>query len=196
MSRKIDFYFAFSSPFSYLAQTRLPEIAERHGYDLDYHPIDIAQAKLAAGNYGPSGRAIPSKLNVVMADLQRWAEQYGIPVKFPAGNNCQAWSVGSLYAAAQGRVEQFVREGSHRIWGRGIDPSDESELRAAATASGLDPQALVDYANSSLGQTEFRKSCVEAHARGVFGAPLMFVDDQIFWGNDRLDFLEEYLGNL
>lgn len=193
MSKVIDFYFDFISPFSYLAQVRLPEIADRHGYEIHYHAIDIPQAKIAAGNYGPSNREVPPKLKVMAADMQRWAERYGVPLKFPAGFNCQAWNVASLFATAQGRAEQFVREGYSRIWGRGIDPADESELRGAAEAAGLDPQALVDYANSSLGQTEFRKSCVEAHARGVFGAPLMFVDDQIFWGNDRLDFLEEYL---
>ncbi|WP_312963888.1 2-hydroxychromene-2-carboxylate isomerase [Stutzerimonas nitrititolerans] len=193
MSNPIDFYFDFISPFSYLAQVRLPEIARRHARELIYHPIDIPQAKIAAGNYGPSNREVAPKIKVLVADLQRWAARYGVPLVFPAGFDCLRWNAGALFAAQRGVAEAFVHEGFGRIWGRGIDPADENELRQAAQAAGLNPEELSDYSRSSLGQTEFRKACVEAHRRGVFGAPLMFVDDQVFWGNDRLDFLEEYL---
>lgn len=193
MSGPIDFYYDFISPFSYLANSRLPEIARRHGRTLRYRPFDIPQAKIAAGNYGPSNREVPAKIAVLTADLKRWAARYGLPLVFPAGFDCTRWNVAGLRAEQLGGAEAFVREAYHRIWGRGIDPGDEAEFRAAAEAAGLDAQALLDYADSSLGRTEFRKACVEAHRRGVFGAPLMFVDDQIFWGNDRLDFLDEYL---
>lgn len=193
MSKHIDFYFDFISPFSYLAHVKLPGIAAKHGYEVNYHPIDIPQAKIAAGNYGPSNREVPAKIKVMAADLNRWADLYGVPLNFPAGFDCMRWNVAALKAAEQGKSEAFVREGFERIWGRGIDPADEGEFRAAAQAAELEPDELWDYANSSLGRSEFRKGCVEAHRRGVFGAPLMFVDDQIFWGNDRLDFLEQYI---
>lgn len=193
MSNRIDFYFDFISPFSYLAHVKLPAIARQYSRELNYHPIDIPQAKIAAGNYGPSNREIAPKIKALAADLQRWAARYDVPLIFPAGFDCLRWNVGALFARERGKATDFVREGYDRIWGRGIDPADEKELRQAANAAGLDADELSDYTGSSLGQTEFRKACVEAHRRGVFGAPLIFVDDQIFWGNDRLDFLEEYL---
>lgn len=193
MSRHIDFYFDFISPFSYLAQVKLPDIAKRYGRPLSYHPIDIPQAKIAAGNYGPSNREVPPKIKVMAADLDRWARHYDVPMVFPAGFDCSRWNVGALYAAKRNAAETFVREGYARIWGKGADPADERHLRDAAQMADLNPDELSDYTKSSLGQTEFRKACVEAHRCGVFGAPLMFVDDQIFWGNDRLGFLEEYL---
>lgn len=195
MTGPIDFYFDFISPFSYLAHVKLPEIAKRHGRSLNYHPIDIPQAKIAAGNYGPSNREVPAKIKVIVADLERWARHYGVPMAFPAGFDCSRWNVAALFAADRNAAEAFVRESYARIWGQGIDPAEEKFLREAAQAAGMDPDELSDYSKSPLGQTAFRKACVEAHQHGVFGAPLIFVDDQIFWGNDRLHFLTEYLDN-
>lgn len=189
----IDFYFDMVSPFSYLAHLKLPEMADRHGYTIAYHPIDIPQAKIAAGNYGPSNREVPAKIKVMAADLNRWAKSYGAPLVFPAGFDCSRWNIGTLFASERGAARKFVAEGYARIWGKGIDPADEAELRAAATAAGLDADQLAEYTASSLGRTAFRKACVDAHQRGVFGAPLMFVGTEVFWGNDRLHFLEEYI---
>ncbi|AIT82629.1 MULTISPECIES: 2-hydroxychromene-2-carboxylate isomerase [Sphingomonadales] len=193
MTRKIDFYFDFISPFSYLAQLKLPEIARKAGCELEYWPIDIPEAKIAAGNYGPSNREVVPKIKVMMADLNRWARKYDAPLRFPASFACKDWNCATLYAREQGKAGAFVAAAYNRIWGQGIDPSDREELRACAAEAGLDAEALTAFVDSSLGQNEYRKVRSQAYQRGVFGAPLMFVDDEIFWGNDRLEFLEEYL---
>ncbi|WP_268239197.1 DsbA family protein [Sphingopyxis bauzanensis] len=80
-----------------------------------------------------------------------------------------------------------------RIWGLGIDPRDRDELRASAAAAGLEADAVMAFVDSKEGKRAYREARSKAYARGVFGAPLMFVDDQIFWGNDWLDFLEEHV---
>ena len=193
MTRTIDFYFDFISPFSYLAQLKLPEIARKTGCDLEYWPIDIPEAKIAAGNYGPSNREVAPKIKVMMADLNRWARKYDIPLRFPASFTCSDWNCATLYAREQGKAKAFVAAAYNRIWGQGIDPSDREELRACAKEAGLDPDGLITFVDSPLGQNEYRKVRSQAYQRGVFGAPLMFVDDEVFWGNDRLDFLEDYL---
>ena len=193
MTRTIDFYFDFISPFSYLAQLKLPEIARKTGCELEYWPIDIPEAKIAAGNYGPSNREVAPKIKVMMADLNRWARKYDVPLRFPASFACSEWNCATLHAREQGKAEAFVAAAYNRIWGQGIDPSDREELRACATEAGLDPEGLITFVDSPLGQNEYRKVRSQAYKRGVFGAPLMFVDDEVFWGNDRLDFLEEYL---
>ena len=105
----------------------------------------------------------------------------------------QDWNCAVLFARDEGKAEAFVTDAYRRIWGEGIDPRDRKELRACAETAGLDPDKLVDFVDSTIGQNEYRKARAQAIQRGVFGAPLMFVNDQIFWGNDRLDFLEEYL---
>ena len=138
MTRTIDFYFDFISPFSYLAQLKLPEIARAAGCEVDYWPIDIPEAKIAAGNYGPSNREVLPKIKVMKADLERWAERYGVPLNFPASFDCAHWNCAVLYARKHGRAEQFVTDAYRRIWGQGIDPRDRGELAACATAAGLD----------------------------------------------------------
>jgi len=194
VSKTIDFYFDFISPFSYLAEPRLTQIAKNNGYELAYHPMEIPQAKLYAGNYGPSNREVPAKMKVLGADIQRWAKHYGMPFKFPSSlTNGRQWNIAALYAIDHGAAEAFVHDAYTRLWGQGADPNDEKELRAAAKAAGLDDNALIEYSNSVEGKSAFGKACMQAFQRGVFGAPIMMVDDQVFWGNDRLDFLEAYL---
>lgn len=193
MTRTIDFYFDFISPFSYLAQLKLPEIAQRNNCEVNYWPMDIPEAKIAAGNYGPSNREVVPKIKVMMADLERWAKRYEVPLSFPESFECGDWNCAVLFARDEGKAEAFVTDAYRRIWGEGIDPRDRKELRACAGTAGLAPDKLVDFVDSKIGQNEYRKVRAQAIQRGVFGAPLMFVNDQIFWGNDRLDFLEEYL---
>ena len=191
--KRIDFYFDFISPFSYLAHVKLPELAERQGAKIVYHPIDIPTAKIAAGNYGPSNREVTPKIKIMLADLHRWAERYGVPLAFPKSFDCLKWNTAALFASEHDCAQAFVTEAYQRIWGEGIDPSDDKELRGAASAVGLNADELIAFVDSSAGQTQFRKSCVDAHANSIFGAPIMMVGEEYFWGNDRLDFLEEYL---
>lgn len=193
MARTIDFYFDFISPFSYLAQVKLPAIARRTGCRVEYWPIDIPEAKIAAGNYGPSNREVMPKIKVLKADLERWAKRYGVALTFPASFDCAAWNCAALFARGKDRAEAFVSDAYQRIWGTGIDPRNRDELRASAAAAGLNPDDLIDFIESPVGQNEYRKARAQAIQRGVFGAPMMLVDDEIFWGNDRLEFLEEYL---
>lgn len=193
MTGTLDFYFDIVSPFSYLAHVKLPALAARYGYRIAYHPMDIPMAKIAAGNYGPSNREIPAKIKVLMQDLNRWAQHYQVPLRFPKSFDCGRWNVAVLFANAEGKAEAFVREAWDRLYAKGGDPADDAELRGAATAAGLDADALMDYVASPRGRTEFNKACVEAHGKGVFGAPIMMIGDETWWGNDRLHFIEEYM---
>jgi len=194
MTRKIDFYIDMVSPFTYLAHIKLPALAAKYGYTIAYHPMDIPMAKIAAGNYGPSNREVAPKMKALAQDLSRWAKHYSVPLNFPKSFDCRRWNLGVLFANQhQGTTQSFVTEAWNRIYGKGIDPADDNELRGAAKVAGLDPDAFMEYVNSSRGRTEFNKACVEAHKVGVFGAPIMIIDDQIWWGNDRLHFVEEYM---
>ena len=193
MTRDIDFYFDFISPFSYLAQLKLPEIARHRGRELTYRPMDIPEAKIAAGNYGPSNREVLPKIKVMAADLERWAKRYGVPLVFPASFDCAHWNCATLFARRHEKAEAYVTRAFRRIWGLGIDPRDRQQLHTCAYECGLDPDAALSFVESPVGQNEYRKERAQAIQRGVFGAPMMFVDDQIFWGNDRVDFLDEYL---
>ncbi len=102
----------------------------------------------------------------------------------------------AVYAEENGKAREFVRGAYHAIWGEGGDPTDLERLRAVADEAGLDGEIALAWAQSPEGSARFKRSCVDAHSRGIFGAPIMVADEEFFWGNDRLDFLEEYLASV
>jgi len=79
------------------------------------------------------------------------------------------------------------------IWGEGQDPERDDHLERCAEEMSWLPDEFKRYVHGEQAASSFRKACVDAHNRGVFGAPIMMLDDRIWWGNDRLTFLEEYL---
>jgi 2-hydroxychromene-2-carboxylate isomerase len=105
----------------------------------------------------------------------------------------QLWNVGVLYATNKHQEEEYVNATYNKIWGEGIDPTELEELKKVAKDLAWDAAEFIDFVQSNEAQTEFRKGCVQAHQQGVFGAPIMMLDDEIWWGNDRFDFIEEYL---
>jgi 2-hydroxychromene-2-carboxylate isomerase len=191
--RQIMFYLDFISPFAYLANTRLPELAARHGATIEYRPVDVMLAKLAAGNFTPSTRSLPAKARFIRRDRLGWAERYGVPMNDPKAFRAPRLNSGLLYAADQGSARAYVDAAFHRVWGLGGDPDDDALLSAVAADAGLQPQSLFDYVHSSPAQLRYQECQKNAYSAGVFGVPMMMVDDQMYWGNDRLDFLDEWL---
>lgn len=191
--RPLDFYFDFMSPFSYLAFEKLPGICERHGLDLRCHVVDLPKLKLLAGNTGPANVTIPIKIRYLKTDLQRWAELYGVPLVFPTSLKTGALNRAFLHAQDRGKETAFVRATWDALWGRGGDPEDPALLRGLALTCGLDPEALAAWAASDDAIAGLQAATQAAHEAGVFGAPTMIVDGQMWWGNDRLTFLEEAL---
>ncbi len=189
----IDFYFDFMSPFAYLAQKRLPELAARYGYGIVYKPFDLPSAKKAAGNFGPSNREVPAKLRYLTADMNRWAARYGVPLKFPSSFASQRMNIGTFFAQERNKAQEYVTAAYGRAWASGEDMSDTEVLAGLAREMNWAESEFVDYIDSPVGAQRFEAANLEAQSRGVFGAPTMLIGDDMWWGNDRLDFLEEYL---
>jgi hypothetical protein len=131
-----------------------------------------------------------------MQDLARWAERYGVPLAMPKGRDTTRLNMATLFAVARGQVGDFVREAFHLTWGQGADPVDESVLDVLAAKLGWDARELRAWLASAGAHSQFEKLNLEAHERGVFGVPMICVRDQMWWGNDRLDFVEEHLARL
>lgn len=193
MSKSIDFYFDFASPYSYLAHIKLPALAQQYGATLNYHPIDVVTAKLVSGNYGPANHDIPAKRRYVQQDLERWARRYQVPFKFSAVTTALHANVGVDYARTTGAVAAYVRAMFHRLWGLGAAADMRAALGAVAQELDWDARVFLDHAYSKTAQQEYLKACRAAYELGVFGAPIMIADGQMFWGNDRLIFLEAHL---
>ncbi len=193
--REIIFYFDFISPFAYLANVKLPGIAARYGAAIDYRPVDVMLAKLASGNFAPSTRSLPAKARFIREDRRAFAQHYGVPMNDPKGTSTPRLNSGVLYAKDRGCVRAYVDAAFHRVRGLGEGPDDDAVLAAMTAEMGWEPQALFDYVQSPQAQARYQEVQREAYRRGVFGVPMMIVGEEMFWGNDRLDFLEEYLAD-
>lgn len=192
----IDFYFDFMSPFAYLAHTQLPALAARYGLRIAYHAIDLPAAKLAAGNTAPPNVSIPVKLRYLVTDMQRWAQRYGVPLVFPKTLKSERLNLGLYFALDRERAEDYVRAAWLPTWGQGGDMDDEALISGVARSLGWDATEFLGFIASPAACERYALDNREAHARGVFGAPTMMLGEQMWWGNDRLGFLDEHLAGI
>ncbi|MGH7907441.1 MAG: DsbA family protein, partial [Candidatus Binataceae bacterium] len=141
---------------------------------------------------------LPKKFRFLRADLSRWAARYGAPLVFPeklASFDREAsarLNRGFIFASHHGAGDRYLKAAFGEIWGRGREPSG-AMLRAVSAAAGIAAAELIAGADSANIIEEYERENRLAQERGVFGAPTFIAGDQIFWGNDRIDFLEEYL---
>jgi 2-hydroxychromene-2-carboxylate isomerase len=190
----IEFYFDFISPFSYLAHHRLPDLAARHGYSLDYRVADLAELRRLAGNTGPRQTEQPLKLPYSRTDQRRWAERYGIPIKPPVGSHDSSWlNRGTFYALDRGQIAAYLDNAWTKMRRDGRDIVDEAFRRDVAKDLDWSAEEFVGYTKSEESRARYLASTRSAHERGVFGVPTMMIGNEMWWGNDRLDFLEEFL---
>lgn len=193
MSTNMEFFFDFMSPFAYLAHDRVCQLAKCYKRELIYSPIDLPAAKLAAGNTGPANREVPVKLRYLMTDINRWAEKQGLPVNFPSSLDSHKMNAGTFYAMKKGVAQKYVREAFSLGWGQGGDIGSDQTLTRLAEVMEWSPVEFIAYANLAAAQPEYLASNQRAVEMGVFGVPMVIVDEQMWWGNDRLDFVEEHL---
>jgi len=198
---RVDFYFDFLSPYSYLATFRIARLEQDFAAQVVWHAINLESAKAAIGNTRQPAHQIPQKLAYVKTDLARWAARYGAPLHFPDNNNffdsarTARLNRAFVWAAQRNAGSPFARAAFASLWAGSSTPdvTGDTIVASAATAAGLPPAECINGANLLETAAAWDRENHEAHARGVFGVPTFLVDDQAFWGNDRLDFLEEYL---
>ncbi len=187
----LEFFYDFVSPYSYLASTRVEAVAARTGATIRWRPFVLGGVFKATSNHAPI--EIPAKAKHMLLDLDRWSRRLGVPLKFPEAfpfNPILSLRT-ALAAEAVGKLVPATHAIYRARWADQRDIADPAVLAAVLTEAGLDGAALVaaapSYKEALLKQTQ------EAIDRGAFGAPLFFVGEQLFVGNDRLDFVEEAL---
>ncbi len=193
---QIDFYFDFLSPFAYLARHRLAQLAQKHGVEVVYKPIDLAKVKLAIGNNGPTNRELPIKLAYLMKDLKRWADRYGIPLEVIKNHNSRPLNIGTFFAKNCGKADRYIEAAYRLTWGHGGAPDDENVHRKIAREMGWDEEEFLGFLQSPKAAELYEESTQAAIAKHVFGVPTMMIGDEMWWGNDRMMFVEEYLSGL
>ena len=188
--KTLELFFDLSSPYSYLAATQVEAVARRAGAAVQWKPMVLSAVFKAANNVMPANS--PPKAKWMFSDLDRWAREYGVPFKmsrhFPA-NTIKAMRL-VLFGETKGKAGAVALAAFRAMWVDDLDLTQESVLRDVARSCGLDPdQALAQIETPQI-KDQLRAFTEEASRRGAFGAPAMFVGDELFWGNDRLHHVE------
>ena len=194
--KNIDFFFDLSSPYSYLAATQLPSVAERAGAQIRWLPFVLGAVFKAAGNVMPA--ASPPKARYMLDDLTRWADEYGVPFRMNTRFPVNALKAMRLVVAAEAedRAADVAQTAFRALWVDDRDVTAPEELRAIAVASRLDAERALVAIESAAIKERLRAYTDDAIRRGAFGAPSFFVGEQLFWGNDRLHQVEAALRRL
>lgn len=196
MSEKpeIDYFFEFSSPYSYLAATQLDWVAEQTGAKINIKPMVLGAVFKEQGNAMPA--SVPAKGQYMFADLLRWAARYEVGFNWPPVFPVSSITAHRVFLVAQ---RDLSEEEAKKVllsiytayWADGVDISDKDALAAHLSGAGFDGQALLEGTQDPAIKEQLKTLTAEAVERNVFGAPTFFVEQQMFWGNDRLDFLVE-----
>ena len=192
---KLEFFFDYGSPYSYLANSQLAGLRARTRCEVVYRPMLLGGIFKATGNRSPAEESVVPKLKYQSVEMQRWVDHYAVPFAsnpfFPV-NTIQIMR--AAHAAQQmGVFEEFHTAIFGAMWERERNLGDPEVLVQELEDSGLDGQSLVSRAASPEVKELLRQTSDEAVARGVFGAPTFFVADEMFFGNDRLPFVERRL---
>ena len=192
----IDYFFATLSPFTYLAGTRLEEIAGRHGATISYRPLDIMQLFARTGGTAPKDRH-PNRQEYRLQELRRRAAMLDMPINlkpahWPTNGAPAAYAIIAAQRAGGGDLGGLVHGVLRAVWAEERDIAQDEVVRDCLTAAGFDA-ALADK-GMLAGAEEYAKNLEDAVMRGVFGAPFYITDgDARFWGHDRLDDLDAVL---
>lgn len=195
MSKTIEFFFDFGSPTTYLANTQLPRLAQECGAHLVYRPMLLGGVFKATGNASPV--TVPAKGRWMGADMQRWAERYGVPFAFNPHFPINTLTLMRGACAMQLRhpdaLGRYIDAVFQAMWVNPCNMGDPQVLAQVLGAAGFDAQELMDLIADPQVKAQLISNTDEAVARGVFGAPSMFVGEQLFFGQDRLDFVRQAL---
>lgn len=196
MTKIVDYYFALASPWSYLGQPRVAEIVKRTGGVLNYKPVAPGRVFPAAGTLQLKDRP-PARKSYRMMELKRWRAHLSVeltlePKFFPVNESLAAHMVVAARQAGHDPgplVLAFMRA----IWVEDRNIADLTTLDQVAESCGFVGAALRATAEGVEAEAEYDANCEEAIGRQVFGLPTYILNTELFWGQDRLEFLEQAL---
>ncbi|WP_017905572.1 2-hydroxychromene-2-carboxylate isomerase [Pseudomonas asplenii] len=195
MKKNVEFYFDLGSPASYLAYTQLPGICAQAQARLIYQPMLLGGVFKATGNASPA--EIPAKGRYMIQDLARYAQRYGVPFRFnpyfPINTLLLMRATTGVQLRQPERFVEFVDALYRALWVDGRNLNDPGTVAQVLAEHGFDPEQVMALTQDEEVKEVLKEKTEQALQRGVFGAPSMFVGEQLFFGQDRLDFVREAL---
>ncbi len=197
MPKKLEFFFDCSSPWTYLAFTKIEDVARRHDAELNWRPILVGGLfnTVNPSVYESRARPVLVKSRYYVKDLGDWARFYGLkignPTVFPV-NSVKAMR-GAFVANEHRVIARYSKRVFESYWGEDKDISKDDVLREIVRETGLEEKEFFTKISSDEYKAKLRENVEELIARGGFGSPTMFVEGSMFFGNDRLPLVEHEL---
>jgi len=192
---RIEFFFDYGSPYSYLADAQLPALAERAGAEIGYRPMLLGGVFKATGNASPFVEPVVSKRRYFSLELSRWVDHLAVPFSHNPHFPINTLRLMRTAHAAIGMdvFERFHAAIYRAFWTGGAELGRPEVIAEVLSKSGLEGPEIVAAGEGDAAKHALRATTDEAVERGVFGAPTFFVGDAMYFGNDRLDFVERAL---
>jgi 2-hydroxychromene-2-carboxylate isomerase len=196
MPRTIDYYFSLVSPWAYMGHGPFMDIVQRHGVEVNYKPVFLGRVFAETGGL-PLPQRHPARQRYRLVELQRWRERRGLsfnlqPKHWPFDVNLADRFV--IAVAVSGRSpDAFLRRAYAAVWEEERNLADPLVVVELAEQAGLDSSALMDIATGSTTEAIYALNLENAVAGDVFGSPAYVLDGEVFWGQDRLDLLNDAL---
>jgi 2-hydroxychromene-2-carboxylate isomerase len=191
MHKTIEFLFDVGSPYTYLAYQQLPKIARERGAQITWTPVLLGGIFQATGNKSPA--EVAAKALYSNIDLQRWAKAYGITMQmnphFPI--NTLPLMRGAIAMQMRGEEEfhRYLKAVFSAMFEKPRNLNNPAEIGSVLAQAGFDPAQFMALIGDQLVKDRLKANTDGAVARGAFGVPTFFVGKEIFWGQDRLDFV-------
>jgi 2-hydroxychromene-2-carboxylate isomerase len=195
---RVEFFYDYSSPWTYLAFTRIEELCRRHEAELVWRPILVGGIfnTVNPSVYQSREQPVPAKARYLAKDLHDWARFQNVAITFPPTvfpvNSVKALR-GALVALEQGCISRYSARVFEAYFGEDRDISRDDVLRAIVGEVGLDPAAYFAAIAAPSYKDRLRANTEECVHRGGFGSPTFFIGDDMYFGNDRLVLVEAAL---
>jgi 2-hydroxychromene-2-carboxylate isomerase len=196
---KIDYYFSVLSDWAYLGGERFENLARRYGAKINHMPVRLSAIYAGTGGIILQERS-QQRQDYRVVELERWRDALGIPIVvhpryYPTDDRLSSCAIIAVKKAG-GCVGRFANEILKAIWADERDISNPDVLKRIADGIGLDGSAVLEVARNEEITRELEQYTTEAQRRGVFGSPFYIFENELFWGQDRLEFLEERLAKV
>ena len=192
---QVEFFFDFGSPTAYLAYTQLPKIAKECGAQIVWRPMLLGGVFKASGNQSPVMVALKGVW--MWTDMERWARRYGVKLEknphFIINTLTLMRGAIGLQLRQPELFQRYVDTMFHAMWVEPCNLGDPAVVGATLQKAGFDVAAFTALVGDAEVKAKLIEATDQAVKRGVFGAPTMFVGNEMFFGQDRLDFVREAL---
>lgn len=195
MPKSVEFLFDVGSPYTYLAYRHLPRLAQAAGAEIVWTPVLLGGIFQATGNRSPA--ETPAKRAHLESDLQRWARAYGTHYApnphFPINTLVLMRGAVALQMHDPAAFDRYLAVVFEGMFGHPQNLGDPQVLGPVLAGAGIDAAALLALTQNPEVKDRLKANTEHAVARGAFGAPTFFVGEEMFWGQDRLHFVQEAL---